>query len=85
MPQLSPSVPDKGKVTRTAPLLDLNTATFAQLRQLPGMGDTYVRRILADRPYNAKNQLLTRGVLPAPAYDLIKNLVVARHANGLRQ
>jgi competence protein ComEA len=57
--------------------LDINTATPAQLRSLPGMGDAYVRRIIAGRPYTAKNQLVTRGVLPAGAYSRIQDLIVA--------
>jgi len=58
--------------------LDLNTATAAQLRALPGMGDAYVRRILEGRPYTAKNQLVTRGVLPQAAYDKIAALIIAK-------
>jgi len=58
--------------------LDLNTATPAQLRSLPGMGDAYVRRIIGGRPYTAKNQLVTRGVLPQPAYDKISSRIVAK-------
>lgn len=58
-------------------LLDLNTATPEQLQALPGMGAAYVRRILEGRPYTAKNQLLTRGVLPPTAYEVIRDRVVA--------
>ena len=60
--------------------LDINTATPAQLRALPGMGDAYVRRIVEGRPYTAKNQLLTRGILPPAAYDRIRDQIVARRA-----
>jgi len=62
--------------------LDLNTATPSQLAALPGMGPEYARRVLAGRPYTAKNQLSTRGILPKEEYDRIKNLVVARHINS---
>lgn len=58
-------------------LRDINTATAAQLRALPGMGDAYVARIIAGRPYTAKNQLTTRGILPAAAYEEIKAQIVA--------
>ena len=57
--------------------LDINTATAAQLRALPGMGDAYVQRIIEARPYTAKNQLVTRGVLPQAAYERIKTQIVA--------
>jgi competence protein ComEA len=59
--------------------LDLNTATLDQLKSLPGMGEAYARRVIAGRPYTGKNQLLTRGILPQPAYEKIQALVVARH------
>ncbi len=58
-------------------LADLNTATPAQLAALPGMGPEYVRRVIANRPYTAKNQLVTRGVLPQMEYEKIADLVVA--------
>lgn len=58
-------------------LLDLNTAAPEQLQALPGMGAAYARRILEGRPYTAKNQLLTRGVLPPTAYEAIRDRIVA--------
>ncbi|MFC6646563.1 ComEA family DNA-binding protein [Granulicella cerasi] len=57
--------------------LDLNTASPQQLAGLPGMGKEYVRRVIAGRPYTAKNQLVTRGVLPQQEYLRIADLVVA--------
>ena len=58
--------------------LDLNTATADQLKALPGIGDAYTRRIIDGRPYTAKNQLTTRGILPQKTYDAIKDSIVAR-------
>ncbi len=57
--------------------LDINTATAAELKTLPGMGDAYVKRIIDGRPYTAKNQLATRGILPQAAYERIRDLIVA--------
>jgi competence protein ComEA len=62
-----------------ADLVDLNTATIGQLKTLPGMGEVYARRIVAGRPYSAKNQLVTRGIIPQAAYEKVQLLVVARH------
>ena len=61
-----------------AALLDINTATPEQLLALPGMGRAYVQRIIIGRPYTAKNQLLSRGILPEPAYAKIAAQIVAR-------
>jgi DNA uptake protein ComE-like DNA-binding protein len=65
------------KIAASKDLLDINTATPAQLKALPGMGDAYVSRIIAGRPYTAKNQLTTRGILPAAAYEAIKDQIIA--------
>ena len=64
-------------VSRAGDLLDINTATPQQLKSLPGFGDAYVRRVIAGRPYTAKNQLVTRGVLPQSAYDRVSPRIVA--------
>ncbi|MGA1982477.1 MAG: helix-hairpin-helix domain-containing protein [Acidobacteriaceae bacterium] len=65
------------KIAASKDLLDINTATPAQLKALPGMGDAYVSRIIAGRPYTAKNQLTTRGILPQAAYEAIKDQIIA--------
>jgi len=61
-----------------AALLDINTASPEQLLALPGMGRAYVQRVIAGRPYTAKNQLVTRGILPKTAYEKIARLIVAK-------
>ena len=65
------------KIAASEGLLDINTATAAQLKALPGMGDAYVRRVIAGRPYTAKNQLTMRGILPLAEYDKIKPEIIA--------
>ena len=65
------------KIAASGDLLDINTATPTELKALPGMGDAYVARVIAGRPYTAKNQLTTRGILPAEAYARIKDSIIA--------
>jgi competence protein ComEA len=65
------------KIAASKELLDINTATVGQLKALPGMGDAYVQRIIAARPYTAKNQLTTRGIIPQEEYEKIKEQIIA--------
>jgi competence protein ComEA len=61
----------------TADKVDINTATADQLKALPGIGDAYAKRVIDGRPYTAKNQLVSRGVLPQGVYNKIKDQIIA--------
>lgn len=65
------------KIAVSKQLLDINTATAAELSALPGMGAAYTQRVIAGRPYSAKNQLVQRGILPESAYTKIKEYIIA--------
>ena len=73
--------PNDPNLTQAAPL-DINTASAAELRALPGMGDAYVKRVIDGRPYTAKNQIVTRGILPQVVYDKIRDRIVAHRIRG---
>jgi len=63
-----------------AKLIDINTATEAELKAVPGIGDAYAAKIIAGRPYAKKDQLKSRNILPAPVYEKTKDLLIAKQA-----
>jgi competence protein ComEA len=61
-----------------AALIDINSASKDQLDSLPGIGPARADAIIKGRPYNGKDDLANRHIIPQNVYDGIKDRIIAR-------
>jgi competence protein ComEA len=59
-------------------VVDLNSATAAELEALPEIGKVHADKIIRGRPYDNKRQLVSRGIISETIYDRIAPMIVAR-------
>ena len=67
-----------GKSEQPGELVDINSATAEELDKLPGIGPARAKAIVANRPYNGKDDLTNRKIIPANVYNGIKDKIIAR-------
>lgn len=62
-------------------LVDINSASAAELDKLPGIGPARAKSIISHRPYSGKDDLAQRKVIPQNVYDQIKDKIIARQGS----
>ena len=68
-------------------LIDINSASKKELMSLPGIGDAYSQKIIDNRPYRGKNDLIRKNIIPQATYDKISGQIIAKQntAPGAKQ
>lgn len=80
----NPAVPAVVRKAETAApatkmdLIDINSVSEAELKALPGIGDAYAKKIIAERPFSNKSNLLSKKIIPKPIYDKVKDMIIAK-------
>lgn len=74
--------PDKATSAKTTPaparLVDINSASKAELQKLPGIGPVEADKIIAGRPYGSKAWLVTHNIISGVHYTQIKDSIIAQ-------
>jgi len=77
MPHASISASQRNRPKVVEHYVDINSAGRRELMTLPGIGPAEADRIIANRPYLTKTELVTKGVLPTGPFLSLKHQVVA--------
>ena len=81
-PQSKGSTSSGTKSSSSGAKLDINAATADQLKALPGIDAATAQKIIAGRPYHAKNDLVSKNIISKTEYDTIKDQIIAHHVQG---
>jgi len=81
-PKASTSDARSGATAPKADMVDINSATAAELKMLPGVTESDAGKIIQGRPYADKSQLVSKKVVSEPTYEKIKDHVVAKQSKS---
>jgi DNA uptake protein ComE-like DNA-binding protein len=77
-PPKDPTKPQpKAPAAKKEPL-DINSASADELKAIKGIGEADAKKIVENRPYKTKDELVEKKVVPKATYDKIKDQIVAK-------
>ncbi len=56
--------------------MDINSASINDLKALPGIDEAHAQKIVENRPYEKKDQLISRNIIPPATYKKIKDRII---------
>ena len=74
--------PSKSAAAKAGDKLDINSASKDDLEKLPGIGPATSQKIIAGRPYRAKNELVSKKIVSKSEYEKIKDQIIAHQVAG---
>jgi competence protein ComEA len=77
-PKSDSKAADKGDKKKA--LIDINTASEDELKSLPGIGDAYSKKIVDNRPYKRKDEIVRKAGVPKATYEKIKDQIIAKQS-----
>jgi competence protein ComEA len=74
----APATTGAAPAAKQGDLIDINSATEAQLSTLPGVAKARSEAIIKGRPYKGKDELLAKKIVPENVYKDIKDKIIAK-------
>jgi DNA uptake protein ComE-like DNA-binding protein len=68
----------KAEEKPAANLMDINSATEAELATLKGIGEVRAKAIVKGRPYKGKDDLVRKKIVPKNVYNDIRDQIIAK-------
>jgi radical SAM superfamily enzyme with C-terminal helix-hairpin-helix motif len=78
MPGSLPADRGGAPILMVADLIDINSASKAELMTLPGIGDARADAIIKGRPYKGKDELVQKKIITDGVYQPIKDKIIAK-------
>jgi DNA uptake protein ComE-like DNA-binding protein len=77
-PKAKPAKPAASAPAAQTALIDINSASEDELRKLPGIGEATAPKIIKNRPYRSKNELVQKKIISGATYEKIKDQIIAK-------